>query len=51
MKTEQPRLGGIMGVCMLPGKVLPRVCIARAAVNESVCEDLIVCKCRVSTFV
>ena len=30
---------------MLPGEVLPRVCIARAAVNESVCEDLIVCKC------
>ena len=34
---------------MLPGEVLPRVCIARAAANESVCEDLIVCKCRVST--
>ena len=30
---------------MLPGKVLPRVCIARAAANESVCVDLIVCKC------
>ena len=28
------------GMCMLPGEVLPRVCIARAAVNESVCEDL-----------
>ena len=25
---------------MLPGEVLPRVCIARAAANESVCEDL-----------
>jgi len=25
---------------MLPGEVLARVCIARAAVNESVCEDL-----------
>ena len=24
---------------MLPGKVLHRVCIARATVNESVCED------------
>ena len=36
---------------MLPGEVLPRVGIARAAANESVCEDLIVCKCRVSTSV
>ena len=27
------------GMCMLPGKVLPRVCISRAAVNGSVCED------------
>ena len=36
---------------MLPEEVLPRVCIARAAANESVREDLIVCKCRVSTSV
>ena len=36
---------------MLLGELLPRVCIARAAANESVCEDLIVCKCRVSTSV
>ena len=35
---------------MLPGKVLPRVCIARAAANESVCVDLILCKCRVSSY-
>ena len=27
------------GICMLLGEVLYRVCIARAAVNESVCED------------
>ena len=26
------------GICMLPGEVY-RVCIARAAINESVCED------------
>ena len=26
---------------MLPGEVLPSVCIARAAANESVYEDLI----------
>ena len=38
------------GVCMLLGEVLPRVCIARAGANESVCEDLIVCKCRVSSY-
>ena len=36
---------------VLPGEVLPRVCIARAAANESVCEDLTVCKCRISTSV
>ena len=36
---------------MLPGEVLPRVCIARAAVSETVCEDLMVYKCRVSTSV
>ena len=34
---------------MLP-EVLPKVCIVRAAANESVCEDLIVCKCRVSSY-
>ena len=34
---------------MLSGEVLPMVCIARAVVDESVCEELIVCKCSVST--
>ena len=29
---------------MLPVEVLPKVCSARAAANESVCEDLIGCK-------
>ena len=27
-------------MCMLPGGVLYNVCIARAAVNENVCEEL-----------
>ena len=35
---------------MVPGEVLPGVCIARAAANESVYEDLIVRKCRVSSY-
>ena len=38
-------------MCMLPGEVLPRICIARAAANESVSEDFIVCKCKVSSSV
>ena len=38
-------------MCMFPGEVLPRICIARAAANESVSEDLIVCKCKVSSSV
>ena len=41
-KMATAKVGGITqnrsGICMLPGKYY-RVCIARAAVNESVCED------------
>ena len=43
MKTATSKVGRYniarSGVCMLPREVLPRVCIARAAANESVCED------------
>ena len=40
-RRQQPRSGGItqMGICMLLGEVFPTICIARAAENESVCED------------